>query len=245
MENKIYRCSINEWRFVKIYTEIHQGSDSSSRKLKEQTKEISTPLKLFSLILVLGIGSSLFYKLPEFPYKNIINSILTILVFVTVIRLFASMIRIGKQRENLIKSLENNTFDTKDIVLYEVTDEGIYINYFNQLDRKDMLYLKWKNIKNVSVDQMIYKSFSYLGERGYERAIYNLKKEFAKAKEDFSDFNYEPKRHYSKIRSVYFTMNNRFVSQLPIPPSWEKNGKATSFLESVEFFCKEKEFEIQ
>lgn len=237
--NGTYRCPKNEWRFAKIYTEINQGSDSNSYELKEQAKDVLTPLNLFLAAVALGIGSSFFYELPEFPYKNIVNVLLTVSVFLTFIGSLVSLRFIGKKRKNLIESLENNTFNTEEITLYELTDEGIYINYFNKTNQSDMFFLKWTDIRSVNVDQMVYKRFSYLGERGHERANYNLKKEFKQASKEFSDFTFEPKRSYPDVRSVYLTMDSGEVSQLPIPLSWEENGMVTTFLESIDYCRKE------
>jgi hypothetical protein len=69
---------------------------------------------------------------------------------------------------------------------------------------------------------------SNLNKKQQKRKLYRL---FNNMKKKLDTFPYEPKFKYDNVQSVYLLhTNEKYISELPIPPSWHKNGLYDCFI---------------
>lgn len=226
-----------EWYFVRVFLQIEKGSGPMDVLLTKQRKKGLTPLKLFLLTVVMIIFNGILQSLPDFSMKMPLIYLLGVMIFGSIILAVVTLKKAGSSYEGFVASLTNEpTASEEKVVLYKTTDEGIYINYFNQTESEQMLFFRWKDVEEMTIGDMTYM---YTESDGHsmkaERFKMNIRKKFTQAEKQLGYFPYEPKLSYSDVKAVFLKMSNHRYSQLPIPPSWHQNGNYERFIEVLNY----------
>ncbi len=214
---------------------IEEGSGPIDALLRKQTKKGFTPLKLFLLAVIMIILNAILQVLPDFSVKMGLSYFLGVVVFGCMIAAIVTLKKAGSSYEKFVGSLTNEpTTGEEKVVLYETTDEGIYINYFNEPTREQMLFIRWESIQKMTIGDMAYM-YTEIDSHSMkaERFKGNIRKKFKQAEKQLGYFPYEPKLVYDDVNAVFLKMSNQRNSELPIPPSWHKNGEYEQFIEAL------------
>lgn len=234
MQSHPFTCTASEWYFTRVFMRIEQGAGPMDALLKEQTKKGFTPLKLFLLAVIMIVFNGILQVLPDFPMKVLLSYLLGIAIFGCIIAAIITLKNAGSSYEKLVASLTNEPTVNENVILYELTNEGIHINYFNQMGREQMLFIRWEDIQEMTIGDMSYMyTESDSDSMKAERFKGNIKKAFKQAEAQLGHFPYEPKLEYSEVQAVYLKMTNLRYSELPIPPSWYKNGEYERFVNEM------------
>lgn len=121
----------------------------------------------------------------------------------------------------------------EDISLYEITDEGIMVNHYN--DKTYTISIPWDSINYASIDKMRHKHLKTKnGQKDINGTKRRLTTEMSNIKNVFPDFKYDEVRVVQEDkRMILCHSSNNQVNQLPIPSSWERNGNAEKFIEVI------------
>lgn len=213
---------------------IEDGSGPMDALLKAQTKKGFTPLKFFLFAVLLIILNGILQVLPDFPMKMGFSYFLGAVIIGSIIATIVTLKKAGSSYDKLTESLTNEPTVSEEVVLYETTNEGIHINYFNQTSIEQMLFISWSSMKEVWLGDMEYiYTESSSDSMKAERFKMNIRKKFKHAKMRLGDFPYEPKLSYDDVQAIYFKMGNYRTSELPIPPSWHQNGTYEQFVHEI------------
>lgn len=235
MKNRPYTCTASEWYFVRVFMRIEEGSGPMDALLRKQTKKGFTSLKLFLLAVIMIVLTGILQVLPDFPIKLGLSYFLGVVIFGCMIAAIITLKKAGSSYEKFVASLTMEpTTGEEEIVLYETTDEGIYINYFNQTMREQMLFIRWESIQEITLGEMKYMyTESDSQSMKAERFKGNIRKKFKQAEKQLGHFPYEAKLTYHNVQAVFLKMGNHRYSELPIPPSWDENGESERFIEEL------------
>lgn len=235
IHERIYRCSATEWCFARIFQESNgQTSGRIDETLKGTKKGFLRALTYFLLaggIVVLSI-----------PFKFLQVS-KTVEVIISMVFLFAllffalsgvvSAFRTAKELQ-YIKEQHTNYPQThhENPILYIVADQGLYYNFYNKTDKRDMRFIPWDDVKDMDVHSTRfytdYKPKSKLSGRRL------AKKEFEKIKGKAGALASTSYFSEKDNRSVFLVRGNYLRTQLPIPESWELDGKMEGFTTSLQ-----------
>src|SRR5690625_69294 len=234
VKSRPFTCTASEWYFTRVFMRIEQGAGPMDALLKEQTKKGFTPLKVFLLAVIMIILNGILQVLPDFPMKVGFSYLLGIVIFGCIIAAIITLKNAGSSYEKLVASLTNEPTVNENVILYELTNEGIHMNYFNQMGREQMLFIRWENIQEMTIGDMSYMyTESDSDSMKAERFKGNIKKAFKQAEVQLGHFPYEPKLVYSDVTAIFLKTSNQRTSELPIPPSWHKNGEYERFVNEM------------
>jgi hypothetical protein len=211
---------------------IEEGSGPIDKLLTKKTKKVFTPLRLFKMAFIMIILNAILHVVPDFSMKSILSYFFGALILGSIIATMVTLKKAGSSYKQLTASLTNEPTDSEEkVTLYETTDEGIYINYFNQTKREQMLFIHWDNVQEMTLGEMKYMyTHSDNDSMRAERFQGNIRKKFKQAEKQLGYFPYEPKLTYSDVQAVFLKMGNHRYSELPIPQSWHKNGNYEQFM---------------
>lgn len=227
-----YTCTASEWYFVRVFMRIEEGSGPIDGLLTQQSKKGFTPLKFFLLAVLMIVLNGILQVLPDFPMKVGVTYFLGVVIFGCVIAAIVTLKKAGSSYEKFATSLTNEPVVNEEVVLYEIEDEGIYINYSNQTTKEQMLFIRWDRIQEMTLGDMKYLyTESSSDSMKAERFRSNIRKKFKQAEKQLGHFPYEPKLTYSDVQALFLKMSNHRYSELPIPPSWHESGEYERFIE--------------
>lgn len=236
MDDKKFTCKGKEWYLLSKFIVIEEGTGPLHEKTKSDTvknlKKLEFVLILFSLFIFGLVIWGILQIIPASPFKSNMNLVFGLLSF----GLFSGSVFMWLWHILKARRIINSTYvppnGEEELTLYETTQNGIYINLYNRAQREEMIFLDWKDVKNMSVDNMRYLHY-YLkpteSNRKHQEKM--LKKTFNAIKDRLDNFSYEPKFIYEDIQAIYFVSSNgQYLNQLPIPPYWYEDGKYEQFI---------------
>src|SRR5690625_1140784 len=150
VKSRPFTCTASEWYFTRVFMRIEQGSGPMDALLKEQTKKGFTPLKLFLLAVIMIILNAILQMLPDFSMKIGLSYLLGIVIFGCIIAAIITLKKAGSAYEKFATSMTNEPSVSEEVVLYEPTNEGIHMNYFNQQGKEQMLFVRWGDIQEMT-----------------------------------------------------------------------------------------------
>lgn len=224
-------CSKKEWYLAKTYSNLERiGNGLEGLKAKYRNmymRPVYFILGLLGLIALLSMLSGAF---------SFIERMSGVFVFLTFVGLVFGVVWLKRDYEKYRQKIDELLLPPKEeeLVLYTLSDEGIYINFYNIADHQ--YFIRWEDISDVRVTNMGIEPIYKDGELQTEKMKESLKKRFEEAKSIVGDFDYELKLVQEDMYSLRITTKQAEVVLLPIPPSWEmgEGQIADRFIKYVE-----------
>lgn len=236
MNEKRFTCNGIDWYFLKTFAFVEEGTglfhENLLEKLRKNTKKLHIAIMLI-MILAFGLVIwGILQMIPASQFKSNMNLVFIIITISLVIGAFLMWLGYAYKYVRINKSAVLLPNAEEEITLYKVTQDGIYLNLYNRTDKEQMIFLEWRKVKSMNIDNMRYlpryinpaKSNNKQVEKELHRIFNNMKKKL-------DNFPYEPKFKYDNVHSVYLLhRNEQYISQLPIPASWHENGIYDHFI---------------
>lgn len=231
METTSFTCSINEWYLAKIYMELEQVSGKSETIKRSRKKGVLLPAGIVLSTFLLGM---LWLQGNNWSMHSFVFYIIFIFFLIGVGWLVIAMREYRKIDEELLNP--PSSIQNKEILLYEVSDEGIKVNFYN--NKEYVCFFKWEDFQSAIVEKMqikpIYHSSSDSSGMNKGQMKRKLNARYRKTIRRLSDFPYEKQLVHDDKRSISFLhRNSNQYNILPIPPSWERNGETERFFDLI------------
>ena len=239
MNEKQFTCNGKEWYFLRTFTVVEEGSgmlhESTLYQHKKNINNLGIALMLVMILVFSIVTWGILQIIPASQFKSNMNLVFIILNLCLIIGAFLMWVWYGYREVRIRKSTVTLPKIEEELILYKITENGIYINLYNRPNMEDMIFLDWSKVKNMSVDYMHYlpyyikptKSNKKQQKKKLHRLFNNMKRKL-----DIS--SYEPKFKYDDIRSFYLMhTNEKYLNELPIPPSWYENGVYDQFISEL------------
>lgn len=239
LSERSFACKGIESQFLKVFTDIKEGTgplfDKVIGKIQKNTKKLEFVLILTLLLVFTVIAGAILQIIPSSPFKHKMNVFFIILIVSLVVGAFLLWLWYVIQEGCIEKKAVVLPDAKEEVVLYKLTQDGVYINQYNRTNDEEMIFLDWKKVKNMRVRKMSLLSFyskaTKSNRKTSEKRIHGY---FRTMEKKFGHFPYEPKLKYDDVNAVYLLhTNGKFYSELPIPPSWHQNGVYDSFISDL------------
>ncbi|MFD1736285.1 hypothetical protein ACFSCX_06860 [Bacillus salitolerans] len=233
-DEKKFSCSIEEWWWARYYSALyHIDGGIYSRLIPYDSKKWKS---LLSLIY--------FGFIPLFIIFLFNDNLLSFLSLVGLTFYIAYRYFYGDHKEELKKSYLNATVQGNKIDFITLTDEGFYVNEFNDNNPDVLPFVKWSSVHTLE--------FSYancfIGSPGVNSKStdwYRLHRYIEFVKQKYPPYSIKPKLLHNKNGEERFALEMKIGpegekhqtldrSRIAIPNDWVENGKMKELILTFE-----------
>lgn len=240
MNVKQFTCKGKEWYFLRTFTVVEEGTgllqERTLSEHRKNTKKLGIALTLVMILVFSIVIWAILQIIPASQFKSNMNMLFITLNLSLIIGAFLMWVWYAYRGLRIHKSTVTLPNAEKELILYQMTEKGIYINLYNRPNKEEMIFLDWSKVKNMSVDYMHYLPFyikpTKSNKKQQERKLHRL---FNNIKKKLDTFPYEPKFKYDDVHAIYLLhTNEKYLNELPIPLSWYENGVYDQFIAELE-----------
>jgi len=224
-----FYCSAEDYYFTKLFSRVQLKSGINKRINSIRWNGIKKILLIVASIVILAFLSMYFEDLISKENKIYSNISFSMLIITLVFSGIISVLLLGKEINYVRNSENNEPVNLKEkIMIYEITDNGIYFNEYNRNNRDEMILIPWEKVKKVVIGKLIYPQPTLEKHPNYRKNM--LEEEIKEIQKVHSDFHCPVLlKHEDKLgMSLYF--NSLYSEYLAIPPGW---GSAESFIDEI------------
>ncbi|MBU5466201.1 hypothetical protein KQI49_05060 [Virgibacillus sp. MSJ-26] len=224
-----FYCTGEDYYFTKLFSRVQLKSGINKRINSIRWNGIKKILFIAVSIIILAFISMYFENHISKEYKTYSNLSFSILIITLVISGIISVLRLVKEINYVRNSENNEPFNLKEkIMIYEITDNGIYFNEYNRNNRNEMTLIPWDKVKKVVIGELIYPQITIEKHRNVKKNM--LEEGINKIQKVHSDFHCPVLlKHEDKLgMSLYF--NSLYSEYLAIPSGW---GSAENFIDEI------------
>src|SRR5699024_2573233 len=224
-----FYCTAEDYYFSKIFSQVQLKSGINKRINSIRWKGIKKILLIAVSIAILAFLLMYFEEHISKEYKIYSNLSFSILIITLVVSGIISVLRLGKEINYVRNSENNEPFNLSEkVMIYEITDNGIYFNDYNRSNRNEMTLIPWDKVKKVVVGELIYPQTTIEKHRHFKKIM--LEEEIKEIQKVHSDFHCPVLlKHEDKLgMSLYF--NSLYSEYLAIPSGW---GNAENFIDEI------------
>src|SRR5699024_10161964 len=142
-----YYCSADDFFFARGFTFL-TGQGEIVKTLKGIQKEgILKFLKLFICAVPFVILTGVMSRFPHYKYSTYISVPATIIIVSLIVGAFLNVWRYNKEYKLYEDMMMNypSSLDEK-IMIYEVSEQGLYYNRYNRTNNSDMMFISWDKV---------------------------------------------------------------------------------------------------
>ncbi len=212
---KTFHTNAVEWYFAKPFVSLNPYH---KRAIPPHSGGLSPFWLLgsgFVLFIIYGIIESFLPKSIAF----LLGGVGAFLIILGFIYLF---IHDRMYRKKLKAQTQYPQLKGEELLLYKLTQEGVYVNQLNQGEKK-MDFVKWEGFDSAYLHktQMIFNERPNTNKRSSYKKI--VREEFEVAQTELGSFPYQADYKYENHVSLFLQKGNGLPSvQLPIPVDWSE-----------------------
>ena len=224
-----FYCSAEDYYFSKIFSHVQLKSGINKRINSILWNGIKKILLIVASIVTLAFLLMYFEDRISKEYKIYSNLSFSMLIITLVVIGIISFLRLNKEINYVQDSENNEPVNLKEkIMIYEITDKGLYFNEYNHSNKNKMILIPWEKVKKVVIGKLIYPQPTLEKHRNFRKNM--LEEEIKEIQRIHRDFHCPVLlKHEDKLgMSLYF--NSLYSEYLAIPPGW---GSAESFIDEI------------
>lgn len=216
-----FYCLAKDFYVTKIFSKLRM-KNGINKKVSDIWGRDKRKIQ-FMVIMIFISGFLFSFLRNRFDDQEVIylNLFFLIIFFLIVLSSIFFVIRTGKEVKYFQKNLMNepHTLGEK-IMMYEITDKGIYFNEYNQLNKDEMTVIPWNRMDKIVVGTLSYPMLvsTWRSKIAHKN---RLKRDIEAVQEIHKDFDFPVQLTQENNLGMTLYFNNVFYGYLPIPASME------------------------
>src|SRR5699024_227763 len=226
-----YYCSADDFFFAKGFSFI-TGEGQLTDTLKDIQKgglwkSIKLILLAFPFVFITGIIS----MMPNFSYKSYIGIPASLIIVSLVIAAILNIRKYNREYAMFVDRMMNYPTDLEEeVMIYEVTRQGLYFNRYNQSNKSDMMFISWDSVQNGELDHLRYTDNTNSSKQ--EKRL-ELNRIVSEVKKRYKDFEGTRKLFHRDKKMIMLNKSKVEFEVVPIPKSWSDED-LSCFVKEIE-----------
>jgi len=225
-----YYCSADDFFFARGFTFL-TGQGEIVKTLKGIQKEgILKFLKLFICAVPFVILTGVMSRFPHYKYSTYISVPATIIIVSLIVGAFLNVWRYNKEYKLYEDMMMNypSSLDEK-IMIYEVSEQGLYYNRYNRTNNSDMMFISWDKVIDGELGILRYTDNTNKDQ--VEKSLM-LTRFYEETRKRYKDFQGTKDIYHKNKKMIIFNKEKGF-EVIPLPKSWT-NEEISNFVNEIE-----------
>lgn len=226
-----YYCNADDFFFANLFSFI-TGTGEVTDTLKDIQKNglwksIKLILLAFPFVILTGIVS----MIPNFPYTTYIGVPAGLIIVSLIIGAVLNIRKYNQEYRMFVDKMMNYPINLEEeVMIYEITEQGLYFNRYNQMNKSDMMFIPWESINDGELQFLIYtnNTNSSKSDKRLE-----LNRSISEIRKRYKDFEGTTNIFHRDKKMLILNKNRVEFEVVPIPKSWT-DEKIISFVGEVE-----------
>ena len=235
-----YYCSADDLFFVKGFSFI-TGEGELTDTIRDIQKEgLWKSVKMILYAIPLVVTTGIISMIPNFPNKAYIGVPAGFIIVSLFIAAIANISKYNKEYRAFLDRMMNYPSNLEEeVLIYEITDEGLYFNIYNQTNRSDMLFISWESVQEGELDFLRYTD--NLNKDKQEKRL-ELNHNFSEVRKRYKDFKGTRKLFHRDKKMIILNKSKVSFEIVPLPKSWT-DEEIENFVGDIKKYIKVKKID--